>query len=192
MSRNLKEEIYNFISDKQNYKNLLNAAYFITRDDTANDLLNDVLYNILSRKIYSDKVENCSNFYNYIVKAMKIQYISKNSEYYKLYVENKNKIYKELKDEENEYSFIYEEILDYLTNNKLFKDCIKNLNYKVIFLDYFYTEYNLDISNLSKEEIDEIRKISYQKIANKYNISKDSVRRAIKSVLKKIKRKYGT
>lgn len=172
-----KEEIEDYIT--KDYENLLQTAKFITRNDTASDLLNDVLINLLTRKDYSDRLNNCYNLYNYIFAAMKIQYFSNNSQYNKQYRSSFYDLKLNLYDnnyDDSEYDFTYEKIENFIKNHTFFekikendikKSKIKgkwnnktenrinnkyiNLNFicKKIFLEYFY---NQDLNSLRKIE----------------------------------------
>lgn len=185
-----KKEIEDYIT--KDYENLLNTAKYITKNDTASDLLNDVLINLLTRKDYSDRLNNCYNLYNYIYGAMRIQYFSNNSKYNSQYRKKFTELF-DIEANNEEYDFLYEKIEKYIKNHNFFKEkeendinllkktnkysvykekLIKNryinlnLLYKKIFFEYYYND-----------------NLSYQKIKQKYNISVLSIRKYIKYIL---------
>jgi len=183
---NIKQQLETYITD--NYNKLLKAAKFITKDDTAGDLLNDVLIYLLTRETYSDKINNCTNFYNYIVRAMAIQHFSNHSEYAKKYIKNLPLF--DFEEEHEEYNITYEEIINWVRTSDIFKNRIKSFACKTIFLDYYDNEHNYNLSGMTTEEVKQIQKTNMRNIANKYDISYFSVRRAIHMVLDKVKEKY--
>ena len=79
----MRKKLEDYITE--NYNKLLIAAFYITKDDTNSDLLSIVLLSILDRKTFSKVLKNCYNFFNYINRAMILQYTNKYSEYNKLY-----------------------------------------------------------------------------------------------------------
>lgn len=197
----IKKLLEEYIS--KNYNKLLKAAKYITKDDTAEDLLHDTLYYLLTREEYSKKIkeakpnpnsdDNIPNYYNYIVRAMAIQYTSSNKsiKYNKQYKGSVKLNIDKLKNNiDEQYDTTYEDILNWIQNSDLFNSKIKNYYCKTIFFDYYYPEYQIEISGMTLGEIKEIRKTSHQKISKKYNISKSSVRNALKDVIEKIKIKY--
>lgn len=187
----VREKLVKYI--EENYNRLLSMAQFITKDQSAGDLLNDVLLYLLTRKNYSEKLKNCTNFFNYISRAMVIQYYSPNHQYDKLY-RSKNTYDIDLNTlttcDEVGYDTTYEDIIYFVKCSRLFKSRIKNYECKTLFLDYFDPEHNVSITGLTISEVKELRKTSYNKIANKYNISKSSVRNAIVETIDIVKVLY--
>ena len=196
----LRKELEDYINSS--YKYLYSSAKSITKSDgTEGDLLNSVLLDILDRKHFTPYLHNCTNFYNYIYRSMVKQFYSNNSNYSKNYRKYYELVYDlEQKDEEyddnfekminfiEKYDFFNEEMLEKIQKNKKREIFIrneykmKNILYKKMFFEYFYPEiYSGDLKNV--ENINSIRKTSYDKIAFKYGISKSSVYQYIKTII---------
>jgi Mor family transcriptional regulator len=191
------EDIKNYISE--NYEILLRLSKQICNDGTHEDLLNEVLLEILVREEQTEKVKNCNNFYNYINRALRISFISKNSKYNKNFkrsvsLDNFNEDVINFLDENNilDYELNLNEkiikIFNKIDTSNLFNNKIKNFSWKIIFFEYFFPEKlltNDEVKKLSTEEIKEMRnKMTYSKIAKKYNINKYSVYLIIKNFKK--------
>lgn len=175
----------------KNYKDLLNCAKFITKNDTAGDLLHDVTIYLLTRKTYSSKLNNCTNLYNYINKAMIISHFSNNSVYSYNYMRYLPlDIDRIMNEPDEDVDTTYEEIINWVQKTNLFNNRKKNFICKTIFTDYFNPEVQCQISGMTINQVEKIRRTSHQKIANKHDISKSSVRNAIIEVVIKIKKNY--
>jgi len=206
----MKNKIIEYI--EENYDKLLKAASYITKDDTAGDLLHIIVEDLITREKYSQKVYNCKNFYNYIVRAMVLNYYTKNSTYTK---ENKQIIaydflLENLQEEKEEKKELFENIIKYVNDTDLYyeeriqkikdkphlKDKItnrykrKNLIDKELFISYFYAEYNTNIEKLDIEEVFKLRQTTLRCVADKLNIHYVTVFKSVRSVINKIKEKY--
>lgn len=183
----IKDDLELYI--KENYYKLLKAAQNITKDDTAEDLLHDVLVYILTRENYSNKLINCTNYYNYLYKAMVLQHLSTTSEYNKQYKRYKYLDF-EIEQDTTYYDMTLDEILSWVKDSKIFDSKIKNLESKTIFFNYYSPTFILNITGMTIQQVNSINKTSQMKVARKYNISKSSVRNACNDVVIKIKNKF--
>ena len=181
----IKKELEDYIN--KNYDKLLQAAKWITKNDTAGDLLNDVLEYLLGRK-WDDDRKMC--WYSYIVRAMIQQHNSPNHNYNKMYCRYRE-LSEDLEQTENkEYDYRYEEIIEWVQKSRMFKTKIKELWCKEIFIEYFAPQYHYVISGLTMKQVNELNKRSFEKVAKKYKISKSSARNGVYGIIEKIKKKY--
>lgn len=184
-----KQDIEEYIS--KHYDELLNLSRYITRGHASDDLLNDIILDLLTRKEYSQHLNNCYNLYNYFYAALRRQFYSNNSLYQKNYRSHQNEIYNEIECqfESNrsdefitwflEQEFFLDELDAEIKNNvkestAINNQRLKSMTYKTIFLEYFFP-------------IDS--KPSLRLTADKYGISYSSVLRMIKTLIKQIKSK---
>jgi len=205
---NCRENISEYISN--NYTKLQRAARNITKNDSkADDLFHIIVEDLLSREKYTETVYRCNNFYNYIVRAMVVQFYSGNTRFHK---ENRmyfsrdfsNEISDEIVVEDKRFMIIInlvhglelfpEELKMKLENQpeknkKLIKNKYKakNMLYKNVFFYYFYAEQDINIDGLTLIQVEELRKQSERSVAKHYGISPSSVHLYLTYVKSKIK-----
>jgi len=190
----IKEKIELYISE--NYDKLLSAANIITNDETAGDLLNMVLVQILKRKSYSELVKNCNNYFNYINRAMVLCYISSTTEYAIYFKRDYAFNLSKEEDIVEPYSTLYDDIINYVIKTNFYEEeekkkllkaktlkqkakirnnyKLKNMVDKKLFLDYFNNE--------------DKRRTSYRIIGKKWDISHQTVMSSVKKILNNIKK----
>ncbi len=208
----MRDEISKYVSE--NYEKLSYSALNITKNKiNADDLLHITIENILNRKKYSDIVKKCNNFYNYITRAMTLQFYSNTSYYHKTYridkpIDNVDFITEEI-DGSEEYDYTFEDIIDIVVAADFYetelkyslmnvedkmkivkiknKFKMKNKFAKTIFLEYYYPDYYLsDLEDYDIEILKKIRKTSYRSVAKPYGFNHTTIGDIILDILYKL------
>ncbi len=165
----MKKKIISYIAD--NYKYLTLCAKNITKDkNKADDLISCItlqFYDMKNIKGLEDAFKH--NINGYIHRAMYYQFISKNSEY--------NKLYKNDYDEYIDNIEINDLIEDYDEEryNNILNQVQSNSSLtwydKQVFELLYSPEKYIDINNMDKKEVDDLRKMSPRKLSKKTSIN---------------------
>ena len=189
-----------------NYDRLYLTAKYITKNDTAGDLLHLVLESVWKRNEPS-LFETNTKFCNYVITAMHNQYNSKTSPYYTntrlliddMFYDFDREWYDflEFYDVVDEYEGLFVSIIQWVEQQDLYEGeeeitnhPIKNLLSKKFFIEYYYAEKNINIEGLTTDELKQLRNQSLRNISKKYNVSEVMIYYYIKHVINKIKEKY--